>query len=625
MADLDKLYQALDAADKAGAQDDVRDLTSMIKAAKTESKPKELRDPKSAARPVSEMDRFKDTLMSPIKGAVGLGDVGLSMATGALAQPIAGAVGAVESAGKGLWRGGKALATGGSVGAALDQTASEAADTVKKIQHGMTYQPRTEVGKGAGESMSSLFEMSSSGLGQLGGMAGGVIGPKSAAAGQVIGENLLDAIGSAAGVSGLAKGLKGARTVKPELSQRQDAIAQAQSKGYFANPEDSAGGVMDRVGSTLANPQALDAELAAKNAKVSTEHAKRDLGIPPESKLDNAEITKVETKAKAAYEDVAKAGDTIGLVMTVDSELANALGKADSSLHPRKASFPTLNTNPRLEVVRAAILNPNEPPSVRTVMETARQLREDAVHDLKSPSISATDKRQLLAMKTVATALEDFVERKLGQGVYQGGEATPMHPAQHPIEPGPRRIGTDTSGYSEGGLLEHNAADGTDLLAKYREARVMLAKARDVREAANLQTGHIDPAKLANKADKLTGGLADIVQAHQAMGNVVKSIEGKSSPTGLRAGDAVVGAEIFHALTKPTGIPLATRKIMASDLYRKYMANPTVSSLDQLKKLDPALAAKAVAALSAAQLGNNNSPLPPPIPRYDISGVGTKQ
>ena len=593
-ADVNALYQALDAADKAGNQQDVADLTAMLR---------------EATAPAGA----KAKVGLPTQVGQAVGETALSMATGAIAQPVAGLLGGAEALGKGLWRGGKALATGGDVGAALDQAASEGADTVSSVQEAMTYAPKTKAGQATQAAIAKPFEMASGALGRAGESVGGLVGPKTAAAGSVLGERAIELVGSLYGAKGLAKGLKAARAMKPELSQRQEAIAQARSKGYFANSEDSAGGVMDRVGSTLANPQALDAELAAKNAKVSTEHAKRDLGIPPESKLDNAEVTKVETKAKAAYEDVAKAGDDIGLVMLVDTELGDALGKADSSLHRRQGSYPDLNRNPRLEVVRSAILNPNEPPSVRTVMETARQLREDAIHDLKAPNVSATEKRQLMAMKSVATALEDFVERKLGQGVYQGGKATPMHPSQHPIEPGPPRIGTDMSGYSEGGLLEHRVADGTDLLTKYRDARVMLAKARDVREAANLQTGHIDPSKLAEKADKLTGGLADIVQAHQAMGNVVKSIEGKSSPTGLRAGDAVVGAEIFHALTKPTGIPLATRKIMASDLYRKYMANPERSSLQQLKELDPALAAKAVAALAAANAAPNRNELPQPM------------
>ena len=160
-------------------------------------------------------------------------------------------------------------------------------------------------------------------------------------------------------------------------------------------------------------------------------------------------------------------------------------------------------------------------------------------------------------------------------------------------------------------------SEGTsDLIAKYREARTQLAKIHNIRETTNLETGHLDPAKLKRLADNgtpLSGELADIVQAHKAMGHVVRGIEGGSANTGLRASDSTVGKAVglAHAGAEYLGIPLAARKVMASDWYNKYMSNPTVSSLAQLKKLDPALAAKAVAAMNSARVQPNNDTLPP--------------
>jgi hypothetical protein len=525
------------------------------------------------------------------------------MAIESLTTPVIGAAGALTAAVKGPEAGANLIRKGQA-----------------KVDRALPTSPEAQQ---MSSNIAKPFEMASAKLGDIGESITG--GP----AGRTIGENAIEVGAALLGAGGMTKGLIKGAGVKPALTQRQDAIDRARKVGYLANPEDSAGGAVNRAGSTIANPGSLDREIAAKNAKVTTDLAKKDLGIAPNEHLNDANIRAVEDKALKAYSEIADAGDRIGLVMTPDEQLAAALGKVDESLHPRKGAYPTLNTNPALERVRSALMNPDQPPNVRTVMETARQLREDAIHDLKSPTVSATEKKQHLAMKSVATALEDFVERKLQSGVYQGGEAVGMGTgpqAKGPSLPGPAKdqlarvgesqppVGQHTPAppaTKEGGLLQHQAADGPELFNKYRQARVTLAKARDIREAANLETGHVDPANLAKKSDKLTGSLADIAQAHKAMGNVVKGIEGKTSNEGLRAGDAAVGAEVAHGLASATGIPLVARKVMASRLYQEFMANPTASSLDKLKAMDPALAMKAQAAMSAAAVGAQNSQLPP--------------
>jgi len=157
-------------------------------------------------------------------------------------------------------------------------------------------------------------------------------------------------------------------------------------------------------------------------------------------------------------------------------------------------------------------------------------------------------------------------------------------------------------------------------MAKYREARTVLAKIHDIEDSTNFQTGHLDPAKLARNAegDALTGPLADIVQGHKAMGHVVRGVEGRTANTGLRAGDASVGHALLHAAGEATVVPLAIRHLMARDLYAKFMSDPSVTTLQQLKAIDPKLAMKAAAAVAGASVGSQNSDLPP---RIELKGM----
>jgi len=192
----------------------------------------------------------------------------------------------------------------------------------------------------------------------------------------------------------------------------------------------------------------------------------------------------------------------------------------------------------------------------------------------------------------------------------------------------------------EGGLLKEksNAARKT-LIDDWKAARQTLAKVHNIEESTNLQTGHVDPAKLKKLRDAgapLSGNLSKIVDAHEAMGDVVKSVE-KGNKSALRASDSSIGQAVLKAghsmaaaalgagaggaVGGPMGalagggaglvIPLAARKVMASKLYQQYMGAPSPTVLQQLKQIDPALAAKAAAATAAATLGRNNTNLPP--------------
>ena len=593
---------------------------------KSEPKAKEVapRDPKSEARPKGTGDRLADILMSPVKGAVGLADTALAMGAGAVMQGLGGAAGAVNTLGKGLGYGAAALMQGAPVGEAMDAAAQAGADTVNTVQS-KAYQPKSDVGQATSQTISKPFEMASSGLGQLGHAAGSVVGPKTAAALETVGENLVPAIGAVAGVESLASGLKGARAMTPKLTQSEDAIARARKNGYMANPMDSSGGAVNDVLGTVANAPVLDQTLAKKNSKVTTSLAKKAVGIADDQFLNEDSIKLIKERADQAYSAIQNLKD---INLAPDSQLASDLHMADKpTQHAARAkeAAPEYYRTPTFERIKTEILNPQATHTPGSLMLQIADLRADATKLYKRVGAKPEELREAGAMKAVAQSLEDFLERRVTESVYTGGEAAAAAPAGLPLPtparpalPGPQGqppIGQMPPKF--GGVLnEQSNAGRQQLIDNWRAAREQRAKIHNVEDAANLQTGHVDPAVLKSMKDsgvRLTGPLADIVQAHEAMGHVVRGIEGSTMNTGLRASDQSVGSSLLHAAAEPLLLPFAVRKVMAGKLYQKYMANPTVSSLQQLKELDPAMAAKATAAISAANPAPNRNELPPKI------------
>ena len=241
-------------------------------------------------------------------------------------------------------------------------------------------------------------------------------------------------------------------------------------------------------------------------------------------------------------------------------------------------------------------------------MQLARDLRAEASQNLKNPTLTANEYKGIKATKEVATILEDFIERKLNALVFEGGDATAI-----PQIAGP---GGSTSAPLKVGTLTRKATkDYSQVLKDYRKARTALAKIEDVRGSTNLDTGRIDPAKLAGldtAGDKLTGGLAKIAQAHKAMAHTVRSIEGASPNTGMRASDVSLGRAMVEGVVEATQLPVMARSVMATKAYRDFMGNPTRASWQVLQKLDPAMAARAMAAMNSAQAGQTNTKLPEP-------------
>lgn len=552
----------------------------------------------------------------PLAGEKALGQTAMSGVLNAIGYVGSGVEGAGEVLGqlpavlKGDKRIGDVLSTAGGN---VQQHQQNAAAKVNKLM------PPTPTAQNMQNTMSSVFEKGKEFAGQgaqgIQNVAKASPFPMARTAANAISPDAAKAIGEAGFEAGTAleapvRGLLGAKGIRPVTTQPQRAMLKATDNGFAANPVDTNPSIANKLMGLATNKRALDEHLLNQNAAKATEWAKKDVGIHtgPETDLNGAALDKASKPHLNAYSAVEKAGKESGISFAPDAELGQALQGADALRAEQKQVYPEFYKNDTLERVKSVIMNPAKEPTAGQVMQLARDLRAEASQNLKNPTLTANEFKGIKATKEVATILEDFIDRKLNALVFEGGDATAIRQIAGP--------GGSTSAPLKVGTLTRQATkDYSQVLKDYRKARTALAKIEDVRGATNLETGRIDPAKLAGldtAGDKLTGGLAKIAQAHKAMAHTVRHIEGASPNTGLRASDPGLAHAVLQAGAEATAAPAAGRVVMATKAYRDFMGNPTRSSLQVLKELDPAMAARAVAALNAAQAGQTNSKLPEP-------------
>ena len=591
---------------------------------------------------------------------LGLGQYGLKSLIGAVAAPVAGIIGAGDVA--------KNILQGKS----FDESVSAGADVSKGIQGAAekvgNLVPQNTQAKNIASNVGSVMEDARTKMSQGAQYANKAFGsPVSNEAAGAMGEVSPDVISTLLGAKPMLEAGRAVSAVKPRpLTQPQDAIVRAKANGYAASPQEAHPTMTNKVMTTVANADKLNDEIAKGNAENTTRLVKEDLGLHPDQFLNEATLAPLKAEAEKKYAAI-QAIKNVDL--TPDAKLVADLGPAG---HPNAdviATQPEYYRTPGYQAIKAEILSPAQPWTTTTVMKHIAELRNDANKLAKKAGVSRAEERDAQAMKNVANSMEDFLERKLTQDVYTGGEATAARPGPQGILPGkppaPQLAGrTAVAPYSDvgrtqippapgaapggpipmgqnvpksGGVMSHaDNAGRARLIADWQQARQKLAKIHDVEDSANLETGHVDPAKLKRIEDnggKLTGRLADIVQAHKAMPHVVKSIE-KGSQASLRAGDNAVGGAVVKAAHTLTGAglgasaggafgpvgaaagagiglatPLITRKLMASGLYQKYMAHPSPAILDQIRAIDP----KTAAALTAASASRTTTPLPAPM------------
>lgn len=594
-----------------------------------------------------------------LQQAKGLAQTGANMVVGALAAPVAGIIGAGDVA--------KNLLQGKS----FDESMGAGADLSNKIQQKAgNIIPQNPQAQAIQQGIAKPFEAAKTAMGEGARYVGEAhgMGPQGQLAMESVGQALPDVASTLFGAVPAMRGARTARGVVPKVTQPQDAVLRAKQNGYLASPVEANPTVTNKAMTAVANADKLNDEIAIKNAENTTRLVKKEIGIPEDKFLDADNLTPIKREAEKHYEAIQQIKD---VNLHPDDKLrADLLGadKPSAAAALAKEVAPEYYRTPAFERIRAELLDPAAAHTPASLMVQIADLRADAGKMMKRTGAKPQEFRDAMAMKNVATTLEDFLERKLSESYHVGGDATAAGPGPQGILPGqppaPQLPGRSAvAPYSNVGRSQIPPAPGAaggpipmgqmppksggtlrgvdnsgraKLIENWKAARQKLAKIHDIEDATNLETGRVDPARLAKIVDNggtLTGNLADIVQAHKAMPHVVKDME-KGSQASLRAGDSAVGGALVKAAHTLSGVgagaaagsafgpvgagvgagaglavPLATRKLMSSGLYQKYMTHPSPALLDQIRAIDP----KTAVALAAASASRTNSALPAPM------------
>ena len=158
---------------------------------------------------------LKEGIPGPLEGSrignytkaalpIGAAEAGLQAVSGLASSAVGGIAGGLETAGR------------FALGQDFDKAAAEGAKTVETVQRAATYQPRTNSGQLISELMATPMELASAGMGYVGEKAGGLVGPKTAAAGRTIGEASVPIAGTLLGGAGAMKAAPKAAAAFPK-------------------------------------------------------------------------------------------------------------------------------------------------------------------------------------------------------------------------------------------------------------------------------------------------------------------------------------------------------------------------------------------------------------------------
>lgn len=511
----------------------------------------------AAAAPQSAFDKLIGT-------AKGLGENALSMGSGAIAQPVAGIAGLGQIANNAL-----------GIGPQQDPS-----KTVADTQNALTYEPKSQQGQAIQQGI------------------GRVVAPVANFAGRQMdqyGQNVSDATGSPF-VGSLAKGALGALPqalgaklpeagaaniasagqAAVEAAPRQAALQAAKDAGYLIPPAEMISAPVGKTLTGIAGKDQINRGFSVANQQVTDRIAATDLGVPKDVPFDSSAVAKVKANANAVYDQVRKADQTQipqtssnGMVIkgpngapltkaagavTTDAQYAadvKAIG-ADRA----NADFGTPIDNV-VQDLQATLTKPAI--STDGLVSKINELREDA--------------------RTNLNTIDDTAKKNLGRAQQQGADALEAQLGRY---------------------LQTTGQPG--LLKALTQARTTLAKAKTIEDAMGAD-GRVDAAAINNYRNNggyVSGGLKQIADAADTIGNVVKNTSKVSPPEpfskmqflaslgGLTAGGGTVGghagAVTGGAAATLLGAPTAARNFLGSKGYQAALGGqvPQAGILSQL-------------------------------------------
>lgn len=281
---------------------------------------------------------------------------------------------------------------------------------------------------------------------------------------------------------------------------------------------------------------------SVKNQALTRQVAAGSLGLPRDTILDDNVFNNLRIGAGKAYEDVKQSIPTIATDPAFQQRVSG-LGNMNSDV---ATHFPELVKNDAIFDMAQALAAKQSFPTGAGV-EAVKILRANATKNLQA--IGDPERNALgFAQRDAADAIDDLMDRNI------------------------------------------TASGNSGLVARYRDARRLIAKSYDVEAATNTATGEINPRKLSMLADKgkpLSGGLEKIADTASAFPKAMQmpSAFGGAEPlsildilaasgslaTGAMTGNLGTGAAIAGMAL---GRPLARNATLSAPYQRAMAAQP---------------------------------------------------
>ena len=420
--------------------------------------------PAAPTSPVDQIPGYGKPVPAGQGAAPSQPDTLLQKGLGLIEAPIALGAGAAMGAVAPIVGVGATLASG-KYGTQEGIRAGEQA--AQRVQ-GMAYQPRTQTGQNIVQGIGNALN------------ASGVMGVP-----LPLMNDLARSVGPAARAVGDATRsegslIKGAVSVPLEARAAQKAAAQsakswenanqieaaqkAQELGIALNPAISNPTGGNRVRSMLAGNTDANAKLSKMNEPVFTNLAKKEMGLPTNSKLDSAAFEKARQQVSGPYDQIKAIPQLVPdgeVLASIESlRVPELIGGADVAGKVAR-------------LVDDAVSKVNRGLTGDLAVTNIRQLRRDAQAIYNAQKKGNAPSPEQLALADVNMGIADALES----------------------------------------LVESNISNNPRLLGDFRAARTAMAKTYAYEKATDLNTGKVDPlalAKLTAANDKLTGTIADI-------------------------------------------------------------------------------------------------------------------
>jgi len=310
---------------------------------------------------------------------------------------------------------------------------------------------------------------------------------------------------------------------------RQVALEAGQNAGYVVPPATTNPSVTNKMLESLGGKIGLEQDARAINTEITDELARKAIGLADDAPITKEALQGIRAAAAAPNKAIRATGEIV-TDAEFDKGVADVLAKYKSA----GGVSPKLATNEIQEL--ADSFNKKFPAS--DAVDAIQVLRDKA-----SAAYAKGESETGKGLRALSKVLEDQVERH----------------------------------------LETLGSDGADILQRFREGRVLMAKTYTVEKALNTSTGHVSAAKLAselNKGKPLTDTLLTAAKFGAAFPKVATPLMDSGS---VRNTDVALGglAAVMDKSTWPLIYPFARLGVRAGLLSPagQAMATATPSSV----------------------------------------------